>query len=89
MKIAIGSDHASFKEKSILLKYIEKDLDIHNVIDLGAYSSESVDYPEYGHLVGNAIVNNEADKGIILCGSGIGISIAANRIKGIREALCT
>tara|TARA_B100000029_G_scaffold352404_1_gene344944 strand:- start:341 stop:775 length:435 start_codon:yes stop_codon:yes gene_type:complete len=89
MKIAIGSDHAAFKEKSILLKYIEKELDIHNVIDLGAYSSESVDYPEYGHLVGNAIVNNEADKGIILCGSGIGISIAANRIKGIRAALCT
>ena len=88
MKIAIGCDHAAFEEKSILINYIKLELH-YDVVDLGTYSSDSVDYPEYGHLVGNSIVNGEVDKGIILCGSGIGISIAANKIKGIRAALCT
>jgi len=88
LKIAIGCDHAAFEEKSILLEYIKEELRC-NIIDLGAHSSDSVDYPEYGHLVGNAVANNEADKGIVLCGSGIGISIATNKIKGIRAALCT
>ena len=88
MKIAIGCDHAAFKEKSILLDYIKLELH-HDVVDLGTYSSNSVDYAEYGHLVGNTIINKQADKGIVLCGSGIGISIAANKIKGIRAALCT
>ena len=88
MKIAIGCDHAAFKEKSILIDYIKMELGF-SIVDLGAYSSDSVDYPGYGHLVGNAIATKEADKGIVLCGSGIGISIAANKIKGIRAALCT
>ena len=89
MKIAIGCDHAAFEEKTILLEYIKEELNYNNIIDLGAHSCDSVDYPKYGHLVGNAVANNEVDKGIVLCGSGIGISIAANKIKGIRAALCT
>ena len=89
MRIAIGCDHAAFKEKNILLKYIEDQLNCSDIIDLGTNSSDSVDYPEYGHLVGNAVAKNEADRGIVLCGSGIGISIAANKVKGIRAALCT
>ena len=88
MKIAIGCDHAAFNEKSMLLDYIKLELH-HDVVDLGAYSSGSVDYAEYGHLVGSAIINKQADRGIVLCGSGIGISIAANKVKGIRAALCT
>ena len=89
MRIAIGCDHAAFKEKNILLKYIENQLNCSDIIDLGTHSSDSVDYPEYGHLVGSAVAKNEADRGIVLCGSGIGISIAANKVKGIRAALCT
>ena len=88
MKIAIGCDHAAFEEKFILIDYIKKKLG-YSIVDLGAYSSDSVDYPEYGHLVGKSVANKEADKGIVLCGSGIGISISANKIKGIRAALCT
>lgn len=88
MKIAIACDHAAFNEKNILIEYISNDLN-YSVIDLGCNSSASVDYPLFGHLVGRAITNNDADKGIVICGSGIGISIAANKIKGIRAALCT
>ena len=62
---------------------------MYDIVDLGTCSFDSVDYPKYGHLVGNSVVNGEVDKGIILCGSGIGISIAANKIRGIRAALCT
>ena len=60
----------------------------HHIIDLGAHSSDSVDYAEYGHLVGNSVANKEADRGIVLCGSGIGMSIVANKHKYIRAALC-
>tara|TARA_Y100001970_G_scaffold245322_1_gene312261 strand:+ start:22576 stop:23007 length:432 start_codon:yes stop_codon:yes gene_type:complete len=88
MKIAIGCDHAAFNEKSILIDYVKTDL-FCEVVDLGTHSLESVDYPEYGHLVGRSVVNNEADRGIVLCGSGIGISISANKVVGIRAALCT
>ena len=88
MKIAIGCDHAAFDEKTILINFIKIELG-HSIVDLGPYSSSSVDYPEYGHLVGNSVANKETDKGIVLCGSGIGISIAANKINGVRAALCT
>jgi len=88
MKIAIACDHAAFNEKNILIDYISNELNC-SVIDLGCNSSDSVDYPLFGHLVGKAITNKDVDKGIVICGSGIGISIAANKIKGIRAALCT
>ena len=87
MIIAIGCDHAAFEEKNkvknILISFGYK------VLDFGTNSSESVDYPLFGHKVGYAILNKKADRGIVICGSGIGISIAANKIKGIRAALCT
>ena len=87
MKIAIGCDHAAFKEKNKIKQLLES-LN-YKVIDCGTHSSNSVDYPLYGHAVASEVANNKVDKGIVICGSGIGISIAANKIKGIRAALCT
>ena len=87
MKIAIGCDHAAYNEKSEVVKFV-KNLDF-EVIDCGTNSLDSVDYPEFGKAVGLKVKDNEADRGIVLCGSGIGISIAANKVKGIRAALCT
>ena len=87
MRLAIGSDHAAFREKQILIKYLDK-LEL-KVLDFGTDSEDSVDYPIFGQKVAKSIINNIADRGIIICGSGIGISIAANRFKGIRAALCS
>ena len=88
MKIAIGCDHAAYNEKNNLVRFIESELGF-KVIDVGTNSKDSVDYAEYGHMVGKLVSNKEVDKGIVICGSGIGISIAANKIKGVRAALCT
>ena len=88
MKISIGCDHAAFKEKELLSSYIENELGF-NIIDCGTDSATSVDYPKFGHKVANNVKNNISKMGIVLCGSGIGISISANKIKGIRAALCT
>ncbi len=86
IRISIGSDHAGYEAKQKIIKFLSsKDYD---VFDEGCYSDESVDYPEFGHRVGLKITSGEADKGVVVCGSGIGISIAANKIKGIRAALC-
>lgn len=85
LKIAIGADHAGFELKQEVIRYLKSKNFI--VEDKGTYSSERADYPDFGHAVANAILNKEADLGIIMCGSGIGISIAANRHKGIRAAL--
>lgn len=87
MKIALGADHGGYELKEQVKKYLnDKGFE---VLDLGAHSTESVDYPEFGKAVGNAVVEGKADRGIIICGTGIGISIAANRIPGVRAALCT
>lgn len=86
MKIAIGSDHAGFDIKQALVPYLQAQ-NI-QVIDKGTHSTESVDYPDYGHAVACAVKNKEADYGIIICGSGNGINISANKHKGIRSALC-
>ena len=86
MKIAIGADHAGFEAKENIKKYLSKE---HTIIDFGTGSLVSVDYPKFGHLVAKSVSNKDADIGIVVCGSGIGISIAANKIKGIRAALCT
>ena len=86
MKIAIGADHAGFEAKENIKKYLSKE---HTIIDFGTDSLASVDYPKFGHLVAKAVSNKDADVGIVVCGSGIGISIAANKMKGIRAALCT
>ena len=85
MKISIGSDHAGFELKQkIIEKYSSFKFD-----DCGTFSNKSVDYPDFGHKVANSVLTNNVDYGIVVCGSGIGISIAANRNKGIRAALCT
>lgn len=85
--IAIGSDHGGFELKKEIIKM----LDEKNIAykDYGCYSLESVDYPVYAKLVCKGILDGECDRGILICGTGIGISIAANKIKGIRAALCS
>ncbi len=83
MKIAIAADHGGFELKEALKQHYA-DLDL---IDLGTYSADSVDYPDYAQKVARAILSEQADLGILICGTGIGISIAANRYKGIRAAL--
>lgn len=84
MKIAIGADHAGFEAK----EKIKKQLDEMNIAyeDLGTNSLESVDYPEFGAKVGRAVRDGQVDEGIVVCGSGIGIAIAANKIHGVRAA---
>jgi len=86
MKYFIGTDHAGFAVKPFVIEYLEKKGI--EVEDLGTYSTESVDYPDYAHKVANAVLENEGTKGILICGSGIGMSLAANKHKGIRAALC-
>lgn len=86
MKIVIGSDHAGFELKGVVKAKLENDG--YEVIDVGCDSAESVDYPKYGHAVGKAVVSGEADKGIAICGTGIGISIAANKVPGVRAGVC-
>ena len=85
MKIIIGSDHAGFLAKEDLKKYLTKKG--HEVTDLGPADEQSVDYSDYGIAVGKAVVQNKADFGIVICGTGIGISIAANKVPGVRCAL--
>lgn len=87
MRIAIASDHGGFELKEIVKKHLEeRGLE---VADLGTNSDASVDYPVYGKACGEAVVSGEADCGIVVCGTGIGISIAANKVKGVRCGLCT
>lgn len=85
--IAIGSDHGGFELKNHMVKYLlEKG---YAVKDFGTYSEDSVDYPDCAKPVCEAVISGEAEKGILICGTGIGISIAANKYKGIRAALCS
>lgn len=86
MKIAIGCDHAGFELKEIVKDKLTKEG--YELIDLGTNSSESVDYPIYGRAVGEKVASGECDKGIAICGTGIGISISCNKVKGVRAALC-
>lgn len=86
MKVAIGSDHGGLQLKQEITKLLtEKNIPFH---DFGTYSSESVDYPDISREVAQAVASGSYDRGIIICGTGIGVSIAANKIKGIRAALC-
>jgi len=84
MKIYIGSDHAAFDEKAAVIKHLSD----HTVEDLGTFSKESCHYPEFAKAVSNAVQSNQNSLGILLCGSGIGVSMVANRFKGIRAARC-
>jgi len=85
-KVALASDHGGYQLKLEIIEYLKTKG--YETVDLGTDSEESVDYPEYGAKAAQAIINNDADCGIIMCGSGIGISISANKFKGIRAALC-
>src|SRR5262245_51894104 len=86
MKIALGADHAGFTLKQELADALRKSG--HEVLDLGAYSMEPSDYPDIADAVGRAIVSAEAERGVLVCGSGVGVSVAANKIPGIRAAVC-
>ena len=87
MKIVLASDHGGFELKEAIKKHlIKKGYDIN---DIGVNDTKSVDYPDYGKRAAMMVAGKEADRGIIICGTGIGISIAANKVKGIRCALCT
>lgn len=87
MRIALASDHGGYELKEFVAGFIQG-LG-HEVVDLGTNSTESVDYPEFGHRCGMAVVHGDVDYGIVICGTGIGISIAANKVKGVRCGLCT
>lgn len=84
--IAIGSDHGGFVLKQEIMAHL-KELGL-EYKDYGTYSEESCDYPVYGEAVGRAVASGEAERGIVICGTGIGISISANKVKGVRAALC-
>lgn len=86
MKIGIGSDHGGYDLKEAIKEFF-KEQGV-EYVDYGTYSTDSVDYPDFGRKVGEAVVNQEVDRGIVICGTGIGISIAANKVEGIRCALC-
>ena len=86
MIIAIGSDHGGFNLKGEITKmFTQQKVEFR---DFGTHSTESVDYPDIARLIGKAVISGECSRGIIICGTGIGVSIAANKIKGIRAALC-
>lgn len=87
MKIVIGNDHAAVELKNIIKEHLEsKGIE---VIDVGTDTNDSCDYPVYGEKVGRAVVSGEADLGIAICGTGVGISIAANKVKGVRACVCS
>jgi len=85
VKIALGADHAGFPLKEHLRVYLAARG--HEVLDLGTTSTESVDYPDFGFAAGKAVASGEAERGVICCGTGIGIAIAANRVKGVRAGV--
>ena len=85
--LALGCDHAGFDLKNIIIDYLKKNNLAYK--DLGCYNNKPCDYPDYAKLVANAILNNEAELGVLICGTGIGISICANRFENIRAALCS
>jgi len=87
MKIVIASDHGGFELKEIVKEHLIKCG--YSVEDIGTYNTDSVDYPDYGEKAAEMVASKEVDKGIIICGTGIGISMAANKVSGIRCALCT
>ena len=86
MRIAIGSDHRGFKLKQFVMKLLDKTGNSYE--DFGCYTDESVDYPDIAKMVAESVTEGHFDRGILICGTGIGMSIAANKVNGIRAALC-
>lgn len=87
MKIAIGNDHVAVEMKNHIAKYL-KDKG-YEVVNFGTDSTDRCDYPVYGKKVADAVAKGECERGIVICGTGIGISLAANKVKGIRAAVCS
>jgi len=86
MRIAVGADHAGFELKVRIIERLHQEA--HQVLDLGTHSTEPVDYPDYARAVAEAILRGEADRGVLVCGSGVGACVAANKLPGIRAGLC-
>ena len=87
MRVAIGADHRGFRMKMTLARFLKKCR--HRVLDVGTYNEESCDYPEYGWRVAQAVAQGKADRGLVICHTGIGQSIVANKVRGVRAALVT
>ncbi|KUO71492.1 MAG: ribose-5-phosphate isomerase [Clostridia bacterium BRH_c25] len=87
MKIALGSDHVGYAMKMEIVKYLEEKG--YECVDFGPYGTERADYPVYALKVANAVASGNIEKGILICGTGVGISIAANKVKGIRAVVCS
>jgi RpiB/LacA/LacB family sugar-phosphate isomerase len=86
MRVVLGSDHAGFEMKQKILAHVQS-LG-HQVLDVGTHDSSPTDYPDYAEALGMAIINNQADRGIMICGSGVGASVAVNKLPGIRGGVC-
>jgi RpiB/LacA/LacB family sugar-phosphate isomerase len=86
MRLVVGADHAGFELKQQLAIYLRERG--HAVVDVGTTSSEPVDYPDFAEALGKVLLNKEAERGVLVCGSGVGASVAANKIPGIRAGLC-
>ena len=87
MKIGIGNDHSALELKAEIIEFLKEKG--HEVVDYGTHTSESCDYPKYGEIVGRAVAAKEVDLGILICGTGLGISLAATKVKGVRAAVCS
>lgn len=86
MKIAIGTDHAGYEAKNRIAEWLKSEG--HDVDDLGVHSPEPFDYPDIAETVGLAVVSGAAEQGILICGTGVGMSLAANKVRGVRAAVC-
>ena len=86
MRIVVGADHRGYELKDEIAAVLKRDG--HEVLDVGTSSDESVDYPDYARAIGEALTDGRAERGVLVCGSGVGASIAANKIRGVRAALC-
>ena len=86
MKIAVACDHGGYRLKNVLMEEMKKQG--YEVVDFGTYNEESCDYPDYAAKAAKAVANGECEKGVVVCGTGIGMSIAANKVHGVRAALC-
>ncbi len=86
MRIVVGADHAGFELKQTIADFLRKQN--HEVVDVGTHSTDPVDYPDYAEALGKAILEGKAERGVLICGSGVGASVAANKLVGIRAGLC-
>ena len=86
MRLVLGADHAGYELKQVLVEFL-RSLG-HEVLDVGTCSTAAVDYPDFAEAVGAAVLDGRAERGVLICGSGVGVSVAANKIPGIRAAIC-